>query len=565
MFMQAGFAFLEIGFSRGKNAGTGVAKILANFSIAARSYWWACGFAFAFGGRRASSATHGFFLPVGDPQRRSRSMGQIGRLDDRRSWLFQFMFCAVSLAIVWGTTLERIKFGAYVIYAIVFAGAHLPDRLALGVRRRLAAAQRRAACRTSPARPSVHLIGATGALAALLLLGPRRGKYGNDGKPRAIPGHSMPLVRPRRADPLARLVRLQPGLDAQRDGRPLRRGRARDELAAAAGVLGAIAVARLKTGTIDIGMAGNGAIGGAGRDHGAVGLRRAVGGADHRPDRGRHRRRSACTAIEKKLDDPVGALTAHGLCRRLGHARVRHLHRAAPGGVQRVRRRRLWSTRARSSSSLTQALGVVVVFSFVFTLSYGTFWAIKKTLGLRVTAEEEDAGLDISEHGMYGYPEQFIPRPSSSATALRPAGCPARETARGAHHSGGAGLVKKIEAFIRHEAFEPIRMELLSLGFPSLTISEVKGSGRQKGITERYRGAELTNWLRPKIKLECVVATHDVQTVVDAILKHARTGQIGDGKVFVMPVEEAYRIRTGESGEETLQAHPEVAAAQATA
>jgi len=117
--------------------------------------------------------------------------------------------------------------------------------------------------------------------------------------------------------------------------------------------------------------------------------------------------------------------------------------------------------------------------------------------------------------------------------------------------------MKKIEAFIRHEAFEPIRTELLALGFPSLTISEVKGSGRQKGVTERYRGAELTNYLRPKVKLECVVATTDVETVVATILKHARSGSIGDGKVFVMAVEEAYRIRTGESGEETLQAHPE--------
>jgi nitrogen regulatory protein PII len=119
--------------------------------------------------------------------------------------------------------------------------------------------------------------------------------------------------------------------------------------------------------------------------------------------------------------------------------------------------------------------------------------------------------------------------------------------------------VKKIEAYIRHEAFEPIREELLTLGFPSLSISEVKGSGRQKGITERYRGAELTNYLRPKVKLECVVATRDVENVVETILKHARSGAIGDGKVFVMPVEEAYRIRTGESGEETLQAHPEAA------
>src|SRR3954451_15516685 len=120
--------------------------------------------------------------------------------------------------------------------------------------------------------------------------------------------------------------------------------------------------------------------------------------------------------------------------------------------------------------------------------------------------------------------------------------------------------MKKIEAFIRHEAFEPIRNELLQLGFPSLSIVEVKGSGRQKGITERYRGAELTNYLRPKLKIECVVATSDVDTVVETILRHARTGNIGDGKVFVVPVEQAYRIRTGESGEETLQARPAVAA-----
>jgi len=120
--------------------------------------------------------------------------------------------------------------------------------------------------------------------------------------------------------------------------------------------------------------------------------------------------------------------------------------------------------------------------------------------------------------------------------------------------------MKLVSAYIRHEAFEPIRTDLLELGFPSLSIMEVKGSGRQKGITERYRGAEVTNYLRPKVKIECVVASSDVQTIVDTILRHARTGAVGDGKVFVMPVEEAYRVRTGESGEEVLQAHPEAAA-----
>ena len=105
--------------------------------------------------------------------------------------------------------------------------------------------------------------------------------------------------------------------------------------------------------------------------------------------------------------------------------------------------------------------------------------------------------------------------------------------------------MKMVIAYVRHEAFEPIRMELLTLGFPSLSISEVKGSGRQKGITERYRGAELTNYLRPKVKIECVVSDKDVRTVVDTILKHARTGGVGDGKVFVLPVEEAYATGEG--------------------
>jgi nitrogen regulatory protein PII len=119
--------------------------------------------------------------------------------------------------------------------------------------------------------------------------------------------------------------------------------------------------------------------------------------------------------------------------------------------------------------------------------------------------------------------------------------------------------VKMVVAYIRHEAFEPIRLDLLDRGFPSLTVLEAKGSGRPKGITERYRGSELTNYLRPKVKLECAVASRDVQVIVDTILKHARTGAVGDGKVFVLPVEEAYRVRTGETGEEVLQTHPEPA------
>jgi nitrogen regulatory protein PII len=118
--------------------------------------------------------------------------------------------------------------------------------------------------------------------------------------------------------------------------------------------------------------------------------------------------------------------------------------------------------------------------------------------------------------------------------------------------------MKMVVAYIRHEAFEPIREDLLDKGFPSLSIAEVKGSGRQKGITEHYRGSAIAIHLRPKLKLECVVEDGDAQVIVDTILRHARTGSVGDGKIFLLPVEDAIRIRTGESGEEVLQAHPGV-------
>jgi nitrogen regulatory protein PII len=115
--------------------------------------------------------------------------------------------------------------------------------------------------------------------------------------------------------------------------------------------------------------------------------------------------------------------------------------------------------------------------------------------------------------------------------------------------------MKMVVAYIRHEAFEPIREDLLEAGFPSLTIMEVKGSGRQKAITEHYRGSELAVHLRPKLKLECVVEDKDVSLIKETVLRHARTGNVGDGKLFVLAVEEAIRIRTGEEGEEVLQAH----------
>jgi Amt family ammonium transporter len=407
IFMQLGFMFLEIGFSRGKNAGTVVAKIWTNFSIAALMYW-AVGFAFAFGGDLGHViGDTGFFLrDFGDPQTAFPIMGFSDATIESK-WIFQFAFCAVSLAIVWGTTLERIKFGVYIIYSAVFAALIYP--IFSGWVFGGGWLQANVGMQDFAGSTAVHLIGATGGLAALLLLGARKGKYGPDGKPRAIPGHNMPLFGLSVGILLIGWFGFNPGSTLNALDTRFAEVALVTLLAAAGGVLGSVLVTRLKTGTIDIGMAGNGMIGSlvaitapsgyvapwAGVVIGLIaGLIVPLG----------------VYAIDKRLDDPVGALTAHGICGVWGTLSCGLFTLPALAEFNTIGEGGLLYTGSFGQLA-DQALGVVVVFACVFVTSYAVFWLIKKTYGLRVTDEEEFQGLDISEHGMYGYPEQFIPAP----------------------------------------------------------------------------------------------------------------------------------------------------------
>ena len=435
LLMQAGFAMLEIGFSRGKNAGTGVAKILTNLSIAAICYW-AVGFAFAFGssdvlGAGSIIGSNGFFLELSgglDPE----TGGHVGlpvmavsNATVEAKFLFQFAFCAVSLAIVWGSTLERIKYSAYVIYAIVFASIIYPigshwvfggGWLQNGETALLPTGMQDFAGSTA-----VHLIGATGALAALLLLGPRKGKYGPDGKPRVIPGHSMPLVGLGIIILFFGWFGFNPGSTlGATDGR-LAEVAVVTLLGAAGGVIGAFVASQAKLKTIDIGMVGNGMIAGlvaitapsgyveawAGPPIGFIAGLIVVYGV---------------IAIDKRIDDPIGATSAHGLagvwgtvaCGLFTSPRLAQYNAFGDpdGGL-------FYSWEA--TQLIAQVVGLLIIFAFVFSLSLATFALIKATIGLRVTEEEEDAGLDIVEHGMYGYPEQFIPEAEIGAASTGPA------------------------------------------------------------------------------------------------------------------------------------------------
>ncbi len=407
LFMQAGFALLEIGFSRGKNAGTIVAKILTNLSIAAIVYW-AVGFALAFGGASGKIiGSEGFFLrDYGDPSTAFPVMGFSDATIESK-WFFQFTFCAVSLAIVWGTTLERIKFGVYVIFAVIFAGLIYP--IASGWVFGGGWLQANLGMQDFAGSTAVHLVGATAGLAVLLLLGARKGKYDAEGRPRAIPGHNMPLFGLGVIILLLGWFGFNPGstLGAM-DGRFTEVALV-TLLAAGAGTIGALLISWLKTRTIDIGMAGNGMIGALVAITAPSGYVAPWAGVVIGLIAG-------CIvplgvyAIDKRLDDPVGALTAHGLCGVWGTLSCGLFTLPILAEYNAVGEGGLVYTGSLGQLG-DQAIGVVVVFAFVFLTSYATFWVIKKSYGLRVTEAEEDAGLDISEHGMYGYPEQFIPAP----------------------------------------------------------------------------------------------------------------------------------------------------------
>ncbi len=414
--MQAGFMFLEIGFSRQKNAGTGVAKILINLALVTLA-WWAIGYGVAEGGGNDFFGTSGFFFhfdqTIGQGEEAFNVAGS-----DAMLMLYGLAFCAVSLAIVWGTTLERIKFGAYVIYAIVF-GAVIYPLIAHAVwGGGLLSDIGGKPVMDFAGSSVVHLTGAVGALAALLLLGARKGKYDAAGRPRAIPGHSMPLVGLGVIILWIGWFGFNGGSTFETAGSFFGEVMLNTQLAAAAGVIGASLAVWLKSRTLDVGMAGNGAIAGL------VGITAPSGFVEFwaAPIIGFIAGLIvvyAVLAIERLLDDPVGALSAHGLAGIWGTLAVGIF--ASPRLIVEGAAPGVWYSlfddvpfSATAGQLGVQGLAVAFTFVVVFAISIATFLLIKSTIGLRVSEEEEEAGLDISSHGMYGYPEQFIPQPEYS-------------------------------------------------------------------------------------------------------------------------------------------------------
>jgi Amt family ammonium transporter len=414
--MQAGFAMLEVGFSRGKNVGAVVAKILVNLSIGTLVFW-AVGFALAFGNGNKVLGTDGFVLHGSTFTSLSFSDVPLSA-----KFLFEVVFCTVSLAIVWGTMLDRTKFGVYIVFAIVFAALIYP-LVGHWIWGGGFLAQR--GMQDFAGSTVVHLCGAMAALAGTLLLGSRIGKFDSKGKAHPIPGHSMPLAV------LGVLILwfgwfgFNPGSTLGAVGARFADIAVTTNLAAASGVIGAIIAGYFLQRTIDIGFAGNGAIAGlvaitapcAYVDDWAACVIGLVAGI-----------LMVCTvvAVDKvRVDDPIGAIAGHGMGGIWGTLSCGLFTTAALAKTNGVGQAGLFYGGGLHQLGV-QAFGILVVAAFVFCASAAVFYACKKTIGLRVDAQQELEGLDIHEHGMWGYPEQFLPgygasQPYVLAPSRRPA------------------------------------------------------------------------------------------------------------------------------------------------
>jgi Amt family ammonium transporter len=416
MFMQAGFAFLEAGLTRMKNVGHVAAKNVLTFSIASIVFYLV-GFGIAFGDGGTGLFGGSGFVPS---SAQLLAVGQapftwFGSLPGAAAYFFEAVFCGVSLAIVWGAMAERTKLWVYFAFSAVFALIYsVAAHWIWGANGWLAGL----GMQDFAGSTVVHYQGALAGLAGALLLGPRIGKFERDGKPNAIPGHNMAFVT------LGVLILwfgwfgFNPGstlgVDLPSTGF-FAYVALNTNIAAAAGVLGAVTTSWLVIEKPDLSMMLNGAIGAlvaitagcAFVSPWAALLIGLVAGAVVV---------LGILLVERLgVDDPIGAIAAHGMAGVWGTLSLGFL--TAPSLAEKVG---IGSKGLLYGGGLhqlgVQALGLLAVGSFTFSASFGVLWTMKRLWGIRVEPEVETAGLDVSEHGMWGYPEFYIPVPGGYGT-----------------------------------------------------------------------------------------------------------------------------------------------------
>lgn len=549
-FMQAGFSMCEAGFTRAKNTGNILMKNLMDFCIGTPIFWLA-GFGLMFG---SGSSVIGTFDPMirGDYSHILPSGVPL--------WvfaIFQTVFCATSATIVSGAMAERTKFSAYCVYSAaislfiypisghwIWGGGWLSQ---LGFH-------------DFAGSTAVHMVGGICAMIGAKILGPRIGKYDKDGMPRAILGHNLTFAA------LGVFIlwfcwfgfngASTVGMDSDALMETAGRVFFNTNMAAAVACCITLIFTWIRYKKPDVSMTYNAALAGL------VGI---TAGCDAVSPAGAAVIGIVCgilvvLAVEffdkkAKIDDPVGAVSVHCVC-------------GATGTVLTG----LFATGITTEKGLfygggvhflgIQVIGVLSVAAYVTVIITLVFLTIKYTIGLRADAEDEIAGLDVSEHGLLTAYGGFAMLPD---TATEDEGT-APVTVAGETPVAEAIPVKKVLSFeegtpkftkveivCKESRFEALKNAMMSIGITGMTVSHVLGCGIQKGRAEYYRGIQVEANLLPKVQVEIVVSAVPVRKVIDTAKKVLYTGHIGDGKIFVYDVENVVKVRTGEEGFDALQ------------
>ncbi|MBE6835209.1 MAG: ammonium transporter [Ruminococcaceae bacterium] len=550
-FMQAGFAMVETGFTRAKNAGNIIMKNLMDFCIGTVVF-----VALGFSLMMAEDYVLGF---IGVPNLKILTdFGSFLENGNAPSFVFNLVFCATAATIVSGSMAERTKFASYCIYSAVISLFVYPVEAGWVWNSQGWLAQ--LGFHDFAGSAAIHSVGGITALIGAIMVGPRLGKYQRDkqnkvSKVNAIPGHSITLG----ALGCFILWFGWYGFNgaAAWDSKSLASIFVTTTIAPAVATVTTMIFTWIKNGKPDVSMCINGSLAGL------VGI---TAGCDALDAFG-----SVVVGIVSgilvvvivelldlkcHIDDPVGAVGVHFANGVWGTIAVGLLaNPAAPAGLEGL----FYTGKFRLLG--IQSLGIVCILAWTALMMTLTFAVIKKTVGLRVSQEEEIKGLDKTEHGLPSAYADFLPAVESidygyeNATAV-PGDVPVAEAIpvkKVPAFDETTPKFTKVEIICKESRFEALKTAMIDIGIAGMTVSHVLGCGWQKGTPEYYRGVQVEASLLPKVQVDIVVSKIPVRTVIETAKKVLYTGNIGDGKIFVYDVENVVKVRTGEEGYDALQ------------
>lgn len=550
-WMQAGFAMVETGFSRAKNAGNILMKNLMDFCIGCAVF-----------------ILIGFGLLLGEDV-----IGLIGKPGfdifsdysnfDWSNFVFNLVFCATTATIVSGAMAERTKFLSYCVYSGVISGLIYPIEAHWiwgdGWLSQMGFHDFAGSC-------AIHMVGGVAALVGARMVGARigkfeRDKYGKVTKINAIPGHNIVIG----ALGVFILWLGWYGFNgaACTSVEQLSSVFLTTTIAPSIATVVCLVYTWVKWGKPDVSMCLNAALAGLVGITAGCDVVDAVGAIVIGAVAGL----LVCFGVwlldyVLHIDDPVGAVAVHFINGVWGTLAVGlFATTTAPGNDEYV------GLLYGGGFTLlgTQALGVVSVAAWAAICMIIVFVVIKAIFGLRVTEEEEIEGLDSMEHGLAsayaGFSIVDVTENTMVANENTNLGTSEYDEATPAQvnaavkvedtttHLQGTSLetgINKVVIITKLSRYDKMKRALNELGVSGITVTQVTGCGIQKGAGQMYRGVEMDMTLLPKIKLEVVVSDIPVQSVIDVAKKTLYTGKIGDGKIFVYPVSKVVKIRTGE-------------------